>query len=77
MEKRIKKPGEPSRRYSISHVQKRFKEIYALDVVKIWGYKMNRYSCIRYNVFDSDGNLVLGRVTLKALAEHLISKGEY
>lgn len=67
------------RSYSITHVQKRFKEIYDLDVVKIdYGYKGYRYRrYIEYNVYNSDGECILRRMTLKALAEHLIKKGEY
>ena len=64
-------------KYSISHVQKKFKEIYNLEVTKIWGYKNNRYGCTRYNVYDSVHSLVLENVTLKALAEYLISEGKY
>lgn len=64
-------------KYSISHVQKRFKEIYDLDIKKIWEYKGCRYHCTLYDVYDSEKNLVLHRMTLKALAEHLIFKGEY
>ena len=65
-------------RYSIARVQKRFKEIYDLDVVKITGYKYYRYRrYIEYDVYNSDGERILHRVTLKALAEHLIREGEY
>lgn len=67
------------RPYSITHVQKRFKEIYDLDVVKHdYGYKGYRYRrYIEYDVYNSDGDCILKHMTLKALAEHLIKKGEY
>lgn len=63
-------------KYSIAHVRKRFWEIYGYEVVRLWEYKGNRYHCALYNLYDR-GSLILGNVTLKALAEHLISKGEY
>ena len=65
-------------KYSISHVQKRFKEIYDLDVVKITGYKYYRYRrYVEYDVYNSDGERIMHRMTLDALAEHLIKKNEY
>ena len=65
-------------RYSITHVQKRFKEIYDLDVVKITGYKYYRYRrYVEYDVYNSDGERILHRMTLDALAEHLIKNNEY
>ena len=65
-------------RYSIARVQKRFKEIYDLDVVKITGYKYYRYRrYIEYDIYNSEGKRILHRITLKAMAEFLIRKGEY
>lgn len=63
-------------KYSISHVRKRFEEIYGYQVIRQWEYKGVRYHAALYNLY-SDGNLVLEKVTLKALAEFLISEGEY
>lgn len=64
-------------KYSITHVRKRFEDIYGYEVIRQWEYKGNRYSRrVLYNLY-ADGNLVLENVTLKALAEFLISEGEY
>lgn len=65
--------------YSITRVQKRFKDIYDLRVEKIdYGYKGYRYRRYKeYDVFNSAGECVMHRVTLKALAEHLVRCGEY
>lgn len=66
------------RRYSITHVQKRFKELYNYDIRKITGYKYYRYRrFIEYDVYNSDGERILHRMTLKALGDHLLDKGEY
>ena len=67
------------RQYSITHVKKRFKEIYDLDIRKIdYGYKGYRYRrYIEYDVYNSDGERILHRMTLKALGDHLVKNGEY
>lgn len=67
------------RRYSIAKVKRLYKEIYALDVINIdYGYKGNRYRpYVHYRVMDHDGNIVMDRVTLNALGDHLVDIGEY
>lgn len=66
-------------RYSISHVKKLYKEIYDLDIHNVdYGYKGQRYrKYVEYNVYNSKGECIMHRMTLKALAEHLIRKGMY
>lgn len=72
-------PSFDNTRYSITRVQKRFKDIYDLDVRKIdYGYKGYRYrKYIEYDVFDSDGQRVMHRVTLRALGDCLVRNGDY
>lgn len=77
----IKPYGEKpviKQKYSIARVRKRFKDIYNLDIRKITGYKYYRYRrYVEYNVYNSDGKCILERMTLDALAEHLVKNNEY
>lgn len=66
------------RRYSIAKVRRLYKEVYDLDVVNIGGYKSNRNQLyVHYRVMDHDGNIVMDKVTLNALGDHLVDIGEY
>lgn len=72
------RPDPLPRHYSISRVRKIFKEVYALDVVKIdYGYKSNRYKYYEeYNVIDSEGKIVIDKATLNALGDFLVREGD-
>lgn len=73
MPKYQRKPPAP--RYSISHVTKVFKEVYDIDVVKLWRYKEKGNT--HYNLYDNSGKCVCENVTLASLAEFLIKEGDY
>lgn len=72
------RPAPLPRHYSIARVRKIFKEIYALDVVKIdYGYKGDRYHYYSaYQVQDSEGNIVIEYATLNALGDFLVREGD-
>lgn len=72
-------PRKPlPRRYCIAKVRRLYKEIYDLDITNIGGYKSNRHQLYtHYRVTDHDGNIVMDRVTLNALGDHLVDIGEY
>lgn len=72
-------PRKPlPRRYCIAKVRRLYKEIYDLDITNVGGYKYNRYRAYEhYRVTDHDGNIVMDRVTLNALGDHLVDIGEY
>ena len=66
------------RRYCIAKVKRLYKEIYDLDITNIGGYKSNRHRLYEhYRVTDRDGNIVMDKVTLNALGDHLVDIGEY
>lgn len=68
-----------SYRYSFARVCKLYKEIYGLNVVPAHvGYKANRYDKYKlYNLTDANDEIILRKVTLKALGDFLRSKNEY
>ncbi len=64
-------------RYSIAHVRKQFKKFYNYEVERKTGYKVNRHQYTKYDVYDCYHNRILHDVTLNALADYLVSQGEY
>lgn len=68
-----------SRRYSIARVQKRFREIYDLSIIKKdLGYKGQRY--VPYTLYDAvtaSGEVIMENITLNALGDFLASQDEY
>ena len=73
-------PLKEYRRYSISHVQKQFKNLYGIEIMLVnLGYKGYRYK--RFKLYDmysiETGKLMATNLTLAVLGNFLVSQGDY